>query len=142
MVESPVVGRWGSADTRKYPRQGNEFRWARCPLSAFPLDSPPLTILVFTLSVLPPIADYISVYACWMAGVFLVGYFAFRRFSSPQNASIYAVYLLLGATGALLGRFDLFPALLTVAAFWAGRQRRFTFAYLFLAAGALLKLYP
>jgi len=98
--------------------------------------------VVFSLSVLPPLGDYVSVYAGWMAVLFLVGYFAYRRFSSRHNATLYAVYLLLGATGALLGRYDLFPALLTVAAFWAASRRRFMLAYLFLAAGALLKLYP
>jgi hypothetical protein len=141
LVEFAIHGPYGAGDIKVYHRYAIEFWAGKNAFHALPVEYPPLTILVFTLSVLPPIADYISVYACWMAGVFLVGYFAFRRFSSPQNASIYAVYLLLGATGALLGRFDLFPALLSVAAFWAGRQRRFTLAYLFLAAGALLKLY-
>jgi len=142
LVQFAIHGPYGAGDIKVYHRYAVEFWAGKNAFHALPVEYPPLAILVFTLSVLPPLWDFVSVYAYWMAGVFLVGYFAFRKFSLRHNASIYAVYLLLGATGALLGRFDLFPALLTVAAFWAGRQRRFTLAYLFLAAGALLKLYP
>jgi Glycosyltransferase family 87 len=142
LVQFAIHGPYGAGDIKVYHRYAVEFWAGKNAFHTLPVEYPPLAIVVFTLSVLPPLWDFVSVYAYWMAGVFLVGYFAFRKFSSRHNASIYAVYLLLGATGALLGRFDLFPALLTVAAFWAGRQRRFTLAYLFLAAGALLKLYP
>jgi hypothetical protein len=142
LVQFAIHGPYGAGDISVYHRYAIQFWAGKNAFHALPIEYPPLSIAVFTLSVLPPVRDYASVYAYWMAGFFLAGYFAFRKFSSRQNATIYAVYLLLGATGALLGRFDLFPALLTVAAFWAGRRRRFTLAYLFLAAGALLKLYP
>jgi hypothetical protein len=142
LVQFAIHGPYGAGDISVYHRYAVEFWAGKNAFHALPIEYPPLSIAVFTLSVLPPLWDYASVYAYWMAGFFLVGYFAFRRFSSRHNATIYAVYLLLGATGALLGRFDLFPALLTVAAFWAGRRRQFLLAYLFLAAGALLKLYP
>jgi hypothetical protein len=142
LVQFAIHGPYGAGDISVYHRYAVEFWAGKNAFHALPIEYPPLSIAVFTLSVLPPLRDYASVYAYWMAGFFLVGYFAFRRFSSRHNATIYAVYLLLGATGALLGRFDLFPALLTVAAFWAGRRRQFLLAYLFLAAGALLKLYP
>lgn len=142
LVQFAIHGPYGAGDIKVYHRYAVEFWAGRNAFHALPVEYPPLSIVVFSLSVLPPVWDFVSVYAYWMAGVFLAGYFAFRRFSSRNNAMIYAVYLLLGATGALLGRFDLVPALLTVAAFWAGRRRRFMLAYLFLAAGALLKLYP
>jgi len=142
LVRFAIHGPYGAGDISVYHRYAIQFWAGRNAFHALPIEYPPLSIAVFTLSVLPPLRDYASVYALWMAGFFLAGYFAFRRFSSRQSATLYAVYLLLGATGALLGRFDLFPALLTVAAFWAGRRRRFMLAYLLLAAGALLKLYP
>ena len=142
LVQFAIHGPYGAGDISVYHRYAVEFWAGKNAFHALPVEYPPLTILVFTLTVLPPLWDYASVYAYWMAGLFLAGYFAFRRFSSHHNATIYAVYLLLGATGALLGRFDLFPALLTIAAFWAARRRRFMLAYLLLAAGALLKLYP
>ncbi len=142
LVQFAIHGPYGAGDINVYHRYALEFWAGKNAFHALPIEYPPLSILVFSLSVLPPLWDYASTYAYWMAGFFLVGYFAFRKFSSRQNATIYAVYLLLGATGALLGRFDLFPALLTVAAFWAAKRQRFMLAYLLLATGALLKLYP
>ena len=142
LVVFAIHGPYGAGDIRVYHRYAIDFWAGKNAFHALPVEYPPLTILVFSLSVLPPIWDYVSVYAGWMAVLFLAGYFAYRRFSSRHNATLYAVYLLLGATGALLGRYDLFPALLTVAAFWAATRRRFMLAYLFLAAGAVLKLYP
>jgi hypothetical protein len=142
LVQFAIHGPYGAGDINVYHRYAVEFWAGKNAFHTLPIEYPPLSIVVFSLSVLPPISDYVSVYALWMAVLFMAGYFAFRRFSSPRNATLYAVYLLLGATSALLGRFDLFPALLTIAAFWAARRRRFMLAYLFLAAGALLKLYP
>jgi hypothetical protein len=142
LVEFAIHGPYGAGDIRVYHKYAVEFWAGKHAFSVLPIEYPPLTIVVFSLSVLPPLRDYASVYAGWMAALFMVGYFAYRRFSSRHNATLYAVYLLLGATGALLGRYDLFPAMLTVAALWAARRRRYMLAYLFLAAGALLKLYP
>jgi hypothetical protein len=142
LVEFAIHGPYGAGDIRVYHRYAVEFWAGKHAFSVLPIEYPPLTIVVFSLSVLPPLRDYASVYAGWMAALFMVGYFAYRRFSSRHNATLYAVYLLLGATVALLGRYDLFPAMLTVAALWAARRRRYMLAYLFLAAGALLKLYP
>jgi hypothetical protein len=142
LVQFAIHGPYGAGDIKVYHRYAIEFWAGRNAFHTLPIEYPPLSILVFSLSVLPPIRDYVSVYASWVAALFLVGYFAFRRFSGKRQATIYAVYLLLGATGALLGRYDLFPALLTVAAFWSASRRRFMLAYLFLAAGALLKIYP
>src|ERR1700738_1027462 len=142
LVLFAIHGPYGSGDISVYHRYALNFWAGKNAFHALPIEYPPLTILVFSLTLLPPLRDYASVYAVWMAVLFLGGYFAYRKFSSRHNATLYAVYLLLGATGALLGRFDLMPALLTLAAFWAARRRRFMLAYLFLAAGALLKLYP
>ena len=142
LVLFAIHGPYGAGDIRVYHHYAVEFWAGKHAFNTLPIEYPPLTILVFSLSVLPPLWDYASVYAGWMAVLFLAGYFAYRKFSSRHNANLYAVYLLLGATGALLGRYDLFPALLTLAAFWAARRHRFMLAYLLLAAGALLKLYP
>ena len=142
LVQFAIHGPYGAGDIKVYHRYAIDFWAGKHAFHTLPLEYPPLSVLVFSLSVLPPIGDFVSVYAYWVAALFLAGYFAFRRFSGKHKATIYAVYLLLGATGALLGRYDLFPALLTVAAFWSASRRRFMLAYLFLAAGALLKIYP
>ena len=142
LVQFAIHGPYGAGDIKVYHRYAMEFWAGKNAFHTLPLEDPPLSILVFSLSLLPPIGDFVSVYAYWVAALFLAGYFAFRRFSGKHKATIYAVYLLLGATGALLGRYDLFPALLAVAAFWSASRHRFMLAYLFLAAGALLKIYP
>jgi hypothetical protein len=142
LVEFAIHGPYGAGDIKVYHRYAIQFWAGKHAFHALPIEYPPLSIAVFSLSVLPPLRDYVSVYAVWMAALFLVGYFAFRSFSGKHKATVYAVYLLLGATSAVLGRYDLFPALLTVAAFWSASRHKYMFAYLFLAAGALLKLYP
>ncbi|HEX9038565.1 MAG TPA: glycosyltransferase 87 family protein [Ktedonobacterales bacterium] len=117
--------------------------WTHPPLfRSLPIEYPPLAILPFTLTLLPPLKDFQSVFAWWMGAATLVGYLAFRRVSGRRRALAYLVYLLIGAAGTLVARFDIFPALTTVGALWAAQRRRFSLAYLLLAAGALLKLYP
>ena len=108
---------------------------------SLPFEYPVLAILPFLLT-LPPLGDYISVYAAMMLLVFLAGYAAFHRLASARAANVYAVYVMLGGAITTLARFDLVPALVTVAALWAVSRRRFTLGYVLLAVGVLLKLYP
>src|SRR5260221_2301976 len=77
-----------------------------------------------------------------MVVLFVAGYVAIHRFASPRAANLYAVYIVLGGAITALPRFDLVPALVTVAALFAASKRRFTLAYVLLALGVLLKLYP
>ena len=142
LVVFAIHGPFGSGDIKVYHRYALAFWTGQHAFHALPIEYPPLSVAIFSLSLLPPLWDFASVYAAWMAAIFLLGYLAFIRFSSHHQATVYAVYLLLGATGALLGRFDLVPALLTLAALWSANRRHFLPAYLFLALGALLKLYP
>jgi hypothetical protein len=142
LVIFAIHGPYGDGDIRVYHKYAVEFWAGKHAFHTLPTEYPPLTILIFTLAVLPPIHDYSTIFAIWMAAAFLAGYFAFIRFSSRRNAALYAVYLLLGATAALLGRFDILPALLTIGAVWATARRRFGLAYLLLAVGVALKLYP
>jgi hypothetical protein len=82
------------------------------------------------------------VFALWMLLLFVAGYLAIRRRESARAAEVFGVYLAVGCFATVLGRFDLVPAVATVVAYWAARQRRFTLAYAMLAVGAALKLYP
>src|SRR5205814_899047 len=95
-----------------------------------------------TLTLLPPLADYTSVFGVWMLLFLAAFYVALRRREAPRTAEVCAVYLVLGCFATVLGRYDLVPAAATVVACWAARQRRFTLAYAMLAVGTLLKLYP
>ncbi len=117
--------------------------WTQHPLlHALPVEYPPLAIVPFSLTLLPASRDYTAPYAYWMGVLVIVGYLGFLRYSTHRRALVYALYLLVGATATLLARFDLVPALLTLAALWATQRRRFGAAYLLIAAGTLIKLYP
>lgn len=108
---------------------------------SLPFEYPVLAIVPFLLT-LPPLGDYITVYAGLMLLVFLGGYALFCRFASVRAANVYAVYVLFGGAVTTLARFDLVPALATVGALWLVSRRRFTWGYVLLAIGVLLKLYP
>lgn len=117
--------------------------WTHMPLfTSLPVEYPPLAILPFSLTLVPPLKDFQSIFTWWMGAATLVGYLGFRRVSGWRRALAYLVYLLIGAAGTLVARFDIFPALATVGALWAAQRRHFATAYLLLAAGVLLKLYP
>jgi hypothetical protein len=107
-----------------------------------PVEYPPLAIVPFTLTVLPPILDYQTTFAIWMGALVVLGYLGFLRYSTRARGLIYVFYLVLGAAATLLARFDIVPALVTLAALWAVGRRQFGLGYALLAAGILLKLYP
>lgn len=118
--------------------------WTSHPLfHSLPVEYPPLAIIPFTLTILPNLSNYYhQVFAVWMGALVLVGYLGFLRFAGHSRAIMYAVYLLLGTSATLLARFDIVPALVTVAALWLAERGRFGYAYAFIAAGVLFKLYP
>src|SRR5258708_30811169 len=105
------------------------------------MESPPLAILPFSLSLLPPFGDSHTIYAVWMGAAVIAGYIGFLRFSDRTRAMVYFAYLALGSAAVLLSRFDIVPALVTLAALWATERRRFGLAYALIAAGILIKLY-
>lgn len=135
---------WRSADfdVPEYAQYAQAFWTAQPRLSALPREYPPLVIVAFSLALLPGSADVRAVFGVWMGVAFLAGYLGLRRFSTHGSALRFAVYMLLGAQGVLLARYDLLPALATLGALWATRHRRFTLAYVLLAVGIALKLYP
>jgi hypothetical protein len=139
-----LSARWllPNGDVDEYYQYALAF-WTQHPLlHALPAEYPPLAILPFTLTLLPPAQDYHFVFALWMTAITLLGYAGFVRFNGHRRALIYIFYLLLGTAATLLARFDIVPALVTLAALWATERRRFTAAYALVAAGTLLKLYP
>lgn len=116
-------------------RSGARFR-------ALPAEYPLLALLPMSLTIVPPLPDFVSVFAVWMLVLLVVCVVLVARRESPLAAEVLAVYLAVAAWGTALGRYDLVPAVVTLGALWAARGRRFEVAYALLAAGALLKLYP
>jgi hypothetical protein len=142
VIAFELHSRYGHGDIDLYHRYAQAFWLGSPPLRSLPLEYPPLSIVAFSLTLLPPLPDYITVFALWMMALLAAAYLAFRRFESPRAADVFVVYCVVGGLSTLLGRFDLVPAVLTVAAYWAARRRRFDLAYLLIASGTLMKLYP
>lgn len=129
-----------SNDPKLYENYAYQF-WNAHPLfHSFPREYPPLTVLVFSLALGPgPVGVF--AWEDWMVVVFLVGWCLFYRISGRRAAWRYAV-LVLALQNLALTRYDLIPGLVCVGALWAAQRRSWRLAYLLLAVGTLLKLYP
>ncbi|MGO8947104.1 MAG: hypothetical protein ACLQUY_05470 [Ktedonobacterales bacterium] len=124
---------------------GHSFWFGNPPLHTLPVEYPPLSILLFTLTVVPPIFApimAINAYTIWMSLLALISYALFRHFEGTVRARLAAVAILIATGSVLLISYDLAPALATLGALWAVERRRFTLAYILIAVGILLKLYP
>ena len=131
-------GSYGHGDIEVYHRYALAF-WSG---HALPAEYPPLAVAPFTLTLLPPQPDHVTVFGVWMLLLLGAVYVAIRRRESAPAAQVCVVYLALGGFATVLGRYDLVPAATVVAAYWAARRRRFGLAHGLLALGTLLKLYP
>lgn len=112
------------------------------PFHMLPLEYPPLTLVPFSLALLAPIPYYQLVFALWMALTSVLIYWLLLRYGPRGAGFTFAFYLLTGAWTMAEGRFDLLPAALTLLCIIAAEHKRWTFAYVALALGVLLKLYP
>ncbi|MEO7000204.1 MAG: glycosyltransferase 87 family protein, partial [Ktedonobacterales bacterium] len=139
---SVAIWRLPNGDVVEYHTYALAF-WTQHPLfHAFPTEYPPLAILPFTTTLLPPLTDFQSVFTYWMGALVLLGYAGYLRFSDRKRALAYFIYMVVGAAATVVTRFDIVPALVTLAALWAAQRRHFAGAYILLALGVLLKLYP
>jgi hypothetical protein len=134
--------RMPNGDVDEYRRYALNF-WVVQPIfHRLPVEYPPLAILPFTLTILPNLPDVYAVFAWWMGAILVAGYLWLRRHSGRARALTYAAYLLLAGLATVVERYDLVPALTTLLTLWAVQRRRFGWAYIWLALGILLKLYP
>ncbi len=112
------------------------------PLHILPLEYPPLTVLLFSLGLFAPPTDYPLLFAFWMALTAIFIYWLLLRYGPRGAALTFALYVLIGGWVTAVARFDLAPAALTLICIIAAERRRWTLAYIALAFGVLLKLYP
>ena len=107
-----------------------------------PFEYPPLTLSLFSLALIAPLPYYQIAFAILMALAAFLIYWLLLRYG-PKGAGLACVlYLVLGAWATAEGRFDLVPAGLTLLCLIAAERRRWTLAYIALALGFLLKIYP
>jgi hypothetical protein len=111
-------------------------------LHMLPLEYPPLTILLFSLPLLAPLPYYALFFALLMTLVAGLIYWLLTHSDARRAAPIFLLYLLLGTAGVFQERFDLLPAACTLLCVLAAERGRWRVAYLALALGVLLKLYP
>lgn len=114
----------------------------RPPLHMLPLEYPPLTLVLFSLALFSPLAYYQMVFAVLMALTVAFIYWLLLRYAPRGAALAFALYMLIGAWATAEGRFDLVPAALTLLCVIAAERKHWTAAYIALAFGTLLKIYP
>lgn len=129
-------------DVTEYFKYAHDFWYGQPRFRLLPLEYPPLSLVPFSLTLLPALPDHYAVFAFWMGVLVLLTFAAYLRFSTRIRGLAFVVYLVVGAFGLFLVRFDLAPACVTLLALWAAERRRFRLAYILIACGVLLKLYP
>ena len=136
----------GSSATQILPASQCTFLHAstlvHAPFHTLPLEYPPLTLVIFSLSMLAPIPYYQLVFAMWMALTSALIYWLLLRYGPRGAALTFALFALVGAWATAEGRFDLVPAALTLLCVLAAERKHWTAAYIALAFGTLLKIYP
>ena len=112
------------------------------PFHVLPPEYPPFSLSIFSLALIAPSHYYQITFALWMALAALAIYWLLLRYGPRGSALACAFYLVIGAWATAESRFDLVPAGLTLLCLIAAEQRRWTLAYVALAFGVLLKIYP
>ena len=107
-----------------------------------PTEYPILAMVPFGLTMPPLGIDYAWAFSFGMVALFMVGWIAVARMAGRRAGIAYVVYLLVAGFGVILSRYDLVPALVTVAAIAAAERKRWSIAYVLLGLGVLLKIYP
>jgi hypothetical protein len=107
-----------------------------------PVEYPPLTLLVFSLPLLLPIAYYQFAFALLMSLIAMVIYWLLQSYGPRGSAFMFAIYLLTGSLALAQMRFDILPALCTLLCLIAAERKHWVMAYVCLAIGVLFKLYP
>jgi hypothetical protein len=115
------------------------------PHAAFhslPTEYPPLTLLAFSIPLLLPLQYYQFAFALLMSLTSVFIYWVLQRYGPRGSALLYALYIFLGALGLAQLRFDLLPAFCVLLCVIAAERKHWTAAYIALAFGVLLKIYP
>jgi hypothetical protein len=135
----------GSNATKLLPASQCTFLTISAPQPPFhmlPVEYPPLTLLPFSLPLLMPFAYYQWAFALLMSLVSLLAYWLLLRYGPRGSAAVFALYLFLGALAIAQARFDLMPATLTLISLIVAERKHWSAAYIALAFGVLMKIYP
>ena len=109
---------------------------------SLPLEYPPLALAVYSLALVGPLADYPFWFTLVMALTVSLTYVLLLKNGPGRAALFFAVGLLAGSLFTGLTRFDIVPAALSLVCLVLAEHKRWTWAYVALALGALIKIYP
>jgi hypothetical protein len=112
------------------------------PLHALPSEYPLIVMVPFSLAGLAPPIYYQLAFAVVMLVLLATIYLVLMRFAGRWTACAFLLLLFVGGWGTALGRFDLFPAALTLCALLCAERARWNYAFALLALAALAKIYP
>ncbi len=115
---------------------------AQPALHMLPLEYPPLTLLLFSLPLLLPLAYYQVGFVFIMSALMLFTYWLILRYGQRGGAVAFLIFMVLGACALVPMRYDLLPAVLTLLSLIAAHKQRWTAAYIALTCGVLFKIYP
>ncbi len=139
---SIFVWRSGGNDVREYVFYARQFWVGPLAFQHLPIEYPPLALLIFSLALAPPLMDPGTTFTCWMILFVLATYSLTASLASRRQAWASMCYLLVGLAPMSLARFDIVPAFVTLAAYFAAQRQRYLLSYALLAIGMLLKIYP
>ena len=109
---------------------------------ALPPEYPLLTLALFSPPLFASGLGYQVVFALLMIIVAAIIYLLIARYRSRPAAIVFAFYIAVGSWATALGRFDLVPAALTLAAVILAARAHWNWAYALIALATLLKFYP
>lgn len=112
------------------------------PFHTLPVEYPILSLVPFSLPLLVPFTPYSLAFGGEMTILALAMYAFFIHLKGWKVGTFFALLMGMGAYGTGIARFDLLPASLTLLALLWAERRRWTPAYLAIAAATLLKYYP
>ncbi|HEX8733399.1 MAG TPA: hypothetical protein VF725_15225, partial [Ktedonobacterales bacterium] len=115
---------------------------ASTPFHTLPVEYGPLALLAFLPPLALPMGWYDSGFFIEMALVIGVIALLLDRYGAPWAGYLWLGYVLVGDLVPAAGRFDALPAACVVVAVIAARRGRLRWAWVALALGTLLKLYP
>jgi hypothetical protein len=125
-------------DTKLYHEYGLGF----VQHHSLPVEYPVLSVVAFLLTMVPSVPHSEVVFGAWMLMFVLVAWVVVSREVGAVAGLALLAYLVLGEWATVLERYDIVPALCVLLAFIAVRRGAWNWAYLLLALGFLLKLFP
>ena len=107
-----------------------------------PREYPIMSLFVFSLPLIAPAPLYQEAYALWSLALIIVLYAIITHFTSRRNAIFFIACTVIAGWSTAVSRFDLFPAACTLGALILANKGKWTWAYVCIAIGTLLKFYP